>query len=69
MRPEPVDIRGAIEEGGRVFTATFAGGDAAAMAALYTETSRSFIPKSQVERTSRRSPHPLPYLTWGYDLL
>ena len=40
MRPEPVDIRGAIEEGSRVFASTFTGGDAAAMAALYTENAQ-----------------------------
>ena len=37
MRPEPVDILGAIEKGNRVLTSTFARGDATAMAALYTE--------------------------------
>ena len=35
--PEPVDIRGAIEEENRILTSTFAGGDASAMAAMYTE--------------------------------
>ncbi len=48
MKPEPVDIRGAIEEGNRGFMSTFAGGDTAAMAALYTENGQLFPSNSQI---------------------
>ncbi len=48
MRPEPVDIRGAIEEGSRVFTSTFAGSDASAMAALYTENGQLLPSNSEI---------------------